>query len=302
MEIIANTLDFELHIPTAVAIGKFDGLHIGHRRLLEEILAKKQQGMAACVFTFDPSPGAFFGLTDGRELTTREEKRALLQELGVDILVEFPLNERTAATPPREFIREILVRRMYTAWVAAGEDVSFGRGGAGNAQLLKELSQEGGYGVTVIEKIRLEGREVSSTGVRSCVEAGRMPQAERLLGMPYTFLGRVERGRALGRELGMPTVNLVPPPSKLLPPRGVYRSRVMLGGRSYRAVSNVGCRPTVVEDSGAVVESYLYEFDREAYGEEAAVGLLEFLRPERRFENLEALRAQLERDKAAAWG
>ena len=135
MEIIAGTTDFYLEKDTAVAIGKFDGVHLGHRRLLEEILNKKKNGLAACVFTFDPTPAVLFGLSDGKELTTREEKRRLFEHLGIDILIEFPLTKETAATEPERFVTEILAKQMNTRFVAAGEDLSFGKNGAGNAEL-----------------------------------------------------------------------------------------------------------------------------------------------------------------------
>ena len=149
MEIIANTLDFYLNKETAAAIGKFDGIHIGHRRLLDEILSRKKDGLAACVFTFDPAPAVFFGGSDGRELTTKEEKRFLFERMGVDILVEFPLNRETAAMAPETFVSEVLVRRMNVSFLAAGKDLSFGAQGAGNAELLRQMGLKLGFGVGI---------------------------------------------------------------------------------------------------------------------------------------------------------
>ena len=134
LEIIANTTDFEINRETAVAIGKFDGVHLGHRRLLQEVLEQKKKGLAACVFTFDPTPAVLFGLSDGKELTTREEKRRLFEHMGVDILIEFPLNMETAAISPESFVEDILAGQMNTRFVAAGADLSFGSRGAGNLQ------------------------------------------------------------------------------------------------------------------------------------------------------------------------
>lgn len=296
MEIITATLDFELNKETAVAIGKFDGLHLGHRRLLQEILAKKEEGLAACVFTFDPSPAVFFGLSDGKELTTKEEKRRLLERMGVDILVEFPMTKESAATDPQAFIEEILVKKLHVRYVAAGVDVSFGARGAGNAELLQKFAKVHHYQVKTIEKVRLEDAEISSTLVRSQVEAGNMPYVEALLGMPYTIVGSVQHGKALGRKLGMPTVNLLPEKNKLLPPKGVYFSEVLYKGKKYAAISNVGCKPTVSQEEVLGVESYLYDFEEEIYGEDIEVGLLAFKRPEMRFEGVDALREQMQRD------
>lgn len=302
MEIIADTVDFYIEKKTAAALGKFDGLHIGHRRLLEEILSRREKGLAACVFTFDPPAAAFFGLSDGKELTTREEKRLLFERMGVDILIEFPLNRETAGMAPEVFAAEILAFRMNTCFLAAGTDLSFGAGGAGNAALLRRLGPQLGFDISIIDKICMEGREVSSTLVRAEVEKGQMESAARLLGTPYMIMGRVAGGKRLGRTMGFPTVNLVPPDNKLLPPNGVYFSDVRVRGRLYHAVTNVGYKPTVTNERRLGVESYLYDFDEEIYGEPIEVSLHSFHRPEKRFDSIQALRGQLQRDIAAGAG
>lgn len=301
LEIIAGTTDFYLERETAAAIGKFDGIHIGHRRLLEEILARKKDGLAACVFTFDPPPAVLFGTSDGKELTTREEKRLILERLGVDILIEFPLTPETAAMEPEVFAREVLAQRMQVRFLAAGSDLSFGSRGKGDAALLQRLAPELGFTLEVIDKVCVEGRQVSSTCVREQVEIGNMELAGQFLGTPYMLAGQVVTGNRLGRTLGFPTVNVLPGENKLLPPRGVYFSQVHCHGKLYRAISNVGYKPTVTEDRVMGVESYLYDFDQDAYGEPVEVYFLAFRRPERQFENVEALKAQLQEDiKAGA--
>ncbi len=299
MEIITDTTQFKLNRDTAVALGKFDGIHIGHKRLLEEILSRREKGLTACVFTFDPSPAVFFGGNDGKELTTREEKRLLFERLGVEILIEFPLNRETAATPPERFARQILAEQMKVRFLAAGSDLSFGARGAGNAALLRRLGPELGFEVTTVDKVCLEGREVSSTLVREQVEKGNMETAGRMLGMSYTVTGKVVRGKRIGHTLGFPTVNLLPPDNKLLPPNGVYFSRVRIGERRYRAVSNVGYKPTVTADRVMGVESFLYDFEENVYGAYIEVSLDVFHRPERRFESMEALKTQIREDIAA---
>jgi len=307
LEIIANTTQFYLKRDTAAAIGKFDGIHIGHRRLLEEILSRKKNGLAACVFTFDPSPAVFFVSSRGQEggnviiqtLNTREEKRLLFERMGVDILIEFPLNKETAAMSPTAFAEDILAGRMNIRFLAAGRDVSFGAKGAGNAVLLQELGPKLGFEFMTIDKVCMEGQEVSSTLVRSRVEQGRMEEVTHLLGMPYLIAGRVEKGNAIGRTIGFPTINICPDAGKLLPPNGVYFSQVRHRGKRYNAISNIGCKPTV-SDSGVIgVESYLYDFDEEIYGEDTEIYLCAFHRPERRFESLEMLQRQLQEDLAA---
>lgn len=296
MEIIANTTEFQLNTRTAAAIGKFDGVHLGHRRLLEEILAQKEKGFKACVFTFDPAPAVLFGASDGRELTTREEKRSIFAQMGVDILIEFPLTPLTAAISPKDFVLDILLQRMQTEFLAAGTDLSFGSKGAGDAALLREMASEYGFTFRTIDKICVEGIEVGSTYIRRLIEAGEMERASRMLGMPYCIEGKVVHGRRIGRTLGFPTVNLAPLPNKLLPPGGVYSSEVRVGNRRYRSITNIGCKPTVTEEKIVGVESYLYDFSEEIYEEEITVFLHEFMRPEMKFDSLEALKAQLARD------
>lgn len=302
LEIITNATDFKLENDTAVAMGKFDGVHMGHRRLLEEILARKAKGLAACVFTFDPAPAVLFGQSDGRELTTREEKRVLFRRIGVDILIEFPLDRQSAAILPEEFAREVLARRMNVRFLAAGTDLSFGAGGRGNAGLLQKMAPECGFTVKTIPKVLYKGQEISSTGVRSRIEEGDMEVAEQMLGMPYTIMGKVTHGKKLGRTLGMPTVNLIPPAGKLMPPNGVYFSVVTVRGKRFRAISNIGCKPTVTDERLLGVESYLYDFDEDVYGEEIEVGLLKFRRKEKRFSGVGELKAAMMEDISAGRG
>lgn len=298
MEIITDIFHTKLDSRTAVAMGKFDGLHRGHSRLLQEILQKKEEGFKACVFTFDPSPAVFFGFSDGKELMTKAEKQKFLESMGVDILVEYPMTKESASVEPEKFVREILSEGLNMAFVAAGTDVSFGNKGAGNAQLLQSLSEELNYQMKTIDKITLDGVEISSSLVRKAVEAGDMPYVEKLLGKPYMVTGTVQHGRALGRKLGMPTVNLLPPKEKLLPPKGVYYSRVLYKGQEYFAISNIGYKPTVSTEAVLGIETYLYDFEEVIYDEYIEVQLLEFKRPEMCFHNVDELKAQMERDIA----
>lgn len=298
MKIICDTTEFQIEQKSAIAIGKFDGIHKGHIELLSHIIRMKEQGMAAVVFTFHPSAAAFFGQSKGAELTTRYEKRQLFKDMGIDILVEFPLNKETAAILPTEFIEKILVDQMHAGYIAAGEDLSFGYKGLGNRELLIEMSEKYGYQVQIINKVYYKNREISSTYVREEVETGDMEVSARLLGRYYSFEGQVKRGSRLGRRLGMPTLNLYPDEEKLLPPKGVYYSRVLYEGCTYPGITNIGCKPTVNHENTISVETYLYDFDKDMYGEKIVTELLQFKRPEQRFKGVEELKVQMERDIA----
>lgn len=295
MQIIENTTEFRLSGPSAVAIGKFDGVHLGHRELICKITEQKTENRLATVFTFDTSAAAFFG-TEEKELTTIAEKRRIFEEMGVDILIEFPLNRETAATEPEEFVRRYLAAQMHTAYLCAGDDLSFGKGGAGNYDLLKKYAGVYGYRAEMIDKVKIDGEAVSSTRVREAVRKGQMDAAARMLGTPYSVCGVVECGKQLGRTIGMPTANLMPEQSKLLPPSGVYYSKVLIEGRMCRGITNVGCKPTVNDGHAVGVETYLYDFSGDLYGRDIIVYLLAFRRPEIKFDNVAQLKKQMEAD------
>jgi len=296
LKIIADTTQFIVEKETAVAIGKFDGVHIGHRKLLQEILEQKKKGLAACVFTFDPPPAVLFGSSDGKELTTKEEKRALFERMGVDILIEFPLTHETAAISPMDFAGRIVAHQMNARFVAAGKDLSFGAKGAGNAELLIAVGKEKGFRVKTIEKVCVDGIEVNSTHIRELLKKGDIQAVNQFLGTPYRVKGTVVHGNRIGRTIGFPTVNLLPAENKLLPPNGVYRSEVLVKGKRYRALSNIGYKPTVTTERVLGVETYLYDFEEEIYDQTIEVCFHEYKRPEQQFESLEALKEQLKRD------
>ena len=299
MYIIENDTSFQLNTPSAIAIGKFDGIHRGHKALLQMILEKKSQGMKAVVFTFEPSPMELFTGQIQPELTTREEKRVLFKNMGIDILIEYPMTKESAAITPENFVREILCKQMCAGFIAAGYDVSFGDKGKGNAELLKELSTSCGYELEIIDKIRdAEGKEISSTYVREQIAQGKMEKVERLLGEAYSITGQVKHGKKLGRTLGMPTVNLIPSGKKLLPPNGVYFSEVLYDDKVYKSITNIGYKPTVNEEKVLGAETYLYDFAQDIYGKEITVKLFSFKRPEMKFESIEELKAQMAKDIA----
>ena len=296
MKIITELDKLNIREKTAVAIGKFDGIHVGHKELLSRILEKKKDGLKATVFTFDPSPEEFFVGHSVPQLFTREEKLKAFQELGVDILVMFPLNDATAATDPEEFVRRILVDELNAGFIAAGSDVSFGNKGKGDSKLLERLGKELSYELCIIDKVKVDGEEVSSTRVRNAVSDGDMDLTERLLGTKYSISGIVEHGNHLGHTIGVPTVNILPPSMKLLPPYGVYSSTVKIGKNEFKGMTNVGRKPTVSDKEKVGVETYIYDFDRDVYGEYIEVVLHSFVRPEIKFENMEQLKLQIQQD------
>ncbi|MFI3213688.1 MAG: bifunctional riboflavin kinase/FAD synthetase [Eubacteriales bacterium] len=296
MHIIKGTTRFQLEQNTAVVIGKFDGMHIGHQALFEEIKKYKECGLATAVFTFDPPPEVLFGQRSLQELMTGEEKRHYFEEIGIDFLIEYPLNFETAAILPEEFIERILVNQMKMKHIAAGSDLSFGHKGLGNCELLEKFTETFKYTVKIIDKVSIGDTIVSSSLVRNKVDMGEMEQVTRLLGRPYEIMGIVQHGKKLGRTMGMPTANVLPANNKLLPPNGVYYSRVKVGNKEYKGITNIGINPTVEEKIQKSVETYLYDFDGDLYHQTIFIELLSFKRKEQKFHSLEELSVQIKRD------
>lgn len=247
MEYITETTDFQIEEPAVVTIGKFDGRHRGHQKLLKQMLeVKAERGLKTAVFTFDMTPGS---LVEGKKqtvITTNLERRNNLERIGIDYLVEYPFTKETARMAPEDFVRDILVSRMHARVIVVGTDCSFGYKGAGNADRLEEWKAKYGYELIVIHKEQDDNRDISSTYVREELDAGNIEKANELLGEPYAIHGTVVHGNHIGGSvLGFPTANILPPPEKHLPTFGVYVSKVYVEGTYYGGVTNIGRKPTV---------------------------------------------------------
>ncbi|MBO5565417.1 MAG: bifunctional riboflavin kinase/FAD synthetase [Lachnospiraceae bacterium] len=302
MQIITGTDEFYIEGGTAVGIGKFDGVHLGHQTLMDALRRYKEEkdpSLKTAVFTFDPTPEFYFSGGKARCVTTREEKREILSDLGIDVLVEYPFREDTAGVLPEDFLKNYVVKMLQARFVAAGEDLSFGYRGLGDFSLLDAFGKEYGYETKRIEKLKMDGEIISSTRIREAVEQGEMEKACAMLGRPYAFLGRIMHGQHLGTSLGTPTINMYPAADKCLPPFGVYYSRAKVGEKVYAGLTNVGVRPTVTageKEAAVSVETFLFDCQDDLYDLQADVQLLSFKRPEQRFANEEELAKAIRRD------
>lgn len=303
MQIIQDLELFTIEGTGAVAIGKFDGIHVGHQALLKKILDKKQDGMQAVVFTFSPSPEEFFRGVELPVIDTIEEKRENFRRMGIDLLIEYPLTKESAAISPEDFMQKILWEKLHAGYVVSGTDLSFGDKGRGNAQMLSSFAKEHSFIYEEIEKVCIdveEGeQEVSSTAVREAVVRGDMDLVMKMLGRAYRIGGEVVHGKALGRTIQVPTVNIIPQKQKLLPPKGVYATVSYFDGRQILGVTNIGCKPTVSDEERIGVETHLFDFDEEIYGEYIVTWLLHYIRPEMKFDSLKALVDQLKQDEVS---
>jgi riboflavin kinase/FMN adenylyltransferase len=275
--------------PFAVCIGKFDGLHIGHRLILDTLLEDaRRRGLVSVVYSFEPYNGA-------PRLTTREEKQALFGALGIDRLIVAELTAEFMAMSAERFIERLAACGELRA-VAVGRDFRFGRGAAGDVALLKRLGAGMGFAVHAVEPVTLGGAPVSSTAIRDAVAAGGVGPASLMLGREYALTGEVVRGRELARRLGYNTANMLPPPGKVMPANGVYAAYADVDGRAWPAMTNIGVKPTV-NGSELLIESHLLGFEGELYGQTLTVRLVKRIRDEIKFENVDKLAEQLKKDR-----
>lgn len=278
-------------VQSAVTIGKFDGIHIGHRKLLDRISDCRKDGLTPVVVAL---------VMDGRHIYTAHEIRPLFEENGVEVLVEYGFDDRMRSMSPEQFVKEILAERLNARFVCVGDDFRFGRNREGDTLELKRLGMKYGIDTDIVERERVDGSIVSSTRIRSMLDEGDVSGVSRLLGRYYFVSGAVIHGRKLGRTLGFPTVNLDVPEDKYIPLNGVYASYVTHGDRRYAAVTNIGVKPTVEGQNKTGVETYIFDFDSQIYGEDIKVELVDFLRKETKFDSLDVLKGQIEADKDRA--
>jgi len=291
-----NNIENGVSIKGAIAIGKFDGIHIGHQALLDCIINKKKDNMQAIVFTFSPSPEEFFRGQILPAIDTVDEKRENFEKMGVDILIEYPLTKESAAISPQDFMQKILFEKLHAGYVVSGKDLSFGNKGLGNSKMLADYAKEHNFEYEMIDKVCIDNQEISSTAVRNAISNGDMVLAGKMLGREYQISGEIVHGRALGRTMQMPTINIVPSKHKLLPPSGVYATITMLDDRQIMGVTNIGYKPTVSNEMKIGVETHLFDFDEDVYGKNVIVKILHFIRPEMQFADIDHLARQIETD------
>lgn len=296
MEYIKGTTEFHIDGESVVTLGKFDGIHRGHNKLLKKVKELAGTNYKTVIFTFAVHPTAYLKGDKPKTLMTNKEKYQYLSKGGYDYLIECPFVEEIASMEPEDFVEEVLIKQLHAAHVVVGTDFHFGYKRRGNTDILKKYERYGCFKVHIEEKERYEGRDISSTLVRSEVEMGRMEEVTALLGHPFTIVGEVKHGRKLGRTIGIPTTNIMPPDNKILPPYGVYFTRTIIEGISYKGITNIGCKPTIADELKRGVETFLFDYSGDLYGRELVVELYKYHRPEKKFKDIEALRLQMEKD------
>ncbi|MBO5153619.1 MAG: bifunctional riboflavin kinase/FAD synthetase [Eubacterium sp.] len=290
---------FHIDEPTALTIGKFDGLHRGHEELLSHLLEKQNEDLKSVVFTFDIPPKK---LTEGdgqRLLSTNSEKQVLFAERGIDYLVLCPFTPEVMCMEPEDFV-DWIVTNLNVKRIVVGEDCCFGHNRRGDHKLLAQLAGRYGYELKVVRKLKFEGRDISSTYIREEIKKGNMEIATQMLGHPYSIDGTVETGNQIGRTIGIPTANIEAEPVKLLPPFGVYAATIDIHGERYYGIANIGRKPTIKPKEGdrnpIGVEMHILNFHEDIYREPVRISFYVYERPEIKFDSISDLKAQIKKD------
>ena len=284
-----------------VALGNFDGVHLGHQAVVGRAVARaRAEGRPALVATFDPHPVRYFRPdAPWFRLTTLDQRARLFAQAGADAMVVFRFDAALAALSAEDFIADRLERALQVAGVVTGAEFTFGHGKRGNVAMLRAAGARGGYAVDTVGPVMLDGAPVSSTRIREALRAGDMRGAARLLTRPFAIRGTVQHGDKLGRTIGYPTAN-VDMGDYLRPAYGIYAVRGYLpDGRVVPGAANLGVRPTF-EPPKELLEPYFFDFSGDLYGQEIEVALIDYLRPEAKFSNIDELIAQMDRDCARA--
>ena len=302
MREITDITTFTTQQPTVLTIGTFDGVHLGHQKIVERVVTTaRQEGLLATVFTFFPHPRMVVQHDKGLKLIhTLEEKKQLLQQLGVDLLVVQPFNEAFAQLSAEEFVSTILVQRLNVKKVIIGYDHRFGRNRTANIDDMRLFGEKYGFAVEEISVQEVDEVSVSSTKIREALNKGDVTTAEHYLGTPYSLTGRVVHGLKLGRTLGYPTANIqVTEDYKLIPKDGVYAVYSYIGSRKIYGMMSIGKNPTI-EGKGASIEVYFFDFNGNLYDQKLTIEFVQYLREEQKFATIDLLKKQLQDDETAA--
>ena len=302
MREITDITTFTSEKPTVITIGTFDGVHLGHQKIIKRVVeTAHKNGLLATVFTFFPHPRMIVQHDQQLKLIhTLAEKKQILQSLGVDLLIVQPFNEVFANLSAEAFVSELLVKHLRVQKVIIGYDHHFGKNRTANIDNMRLFGEQYGFSVEEIPVQEVDEVSVSSTKIRQALNEGRVEVAEHYLGVPYSFIGKVVHGLKLGRTIGFPTANLqVEASYKLIPKDGVYVVYSLIEGRKVYGMMSIGKNPTI-QGKGASIEVYFFDFNQDLYGQDLTIYFVKYLREERKFSSVSLLKKQIQDDETAA--
>lgn len=296
MEII-NVKDYnEIRFKTAIALGNFDGLHMGHQSLILNMILKSQElGIKPSVLLFENHTKKTLEGKGPKLLTPLEQKYSILEKLGVEIIYTMVFNEQIMKLTSEEFVKEILVDKLNIQAVIIGTDYRFGHKASGDAKRLTELGNKFGFLVNIVDPVYIDSNKVSSTSIRELLSSGDLDKAKLLLGREYSILGKVVTGKKIGNSIGYPTANIELLYNSIIPKRGVYSTKTIVDGKTYLSATSVGFNPTFNEDS-LKIESHILDFNGDLYGKVIEIVFVKYLREELKFKSIEDLKNQIDKD------
>ncbi|MBS1796835.1 MAG: bifunctional riboflavin kinase/FAD synthetase [Acidobacteria bacterium] len=301
MKIFHGTDNADIARGTVLTLGVFDGLHLGHQRIMKTVVESAAVNEAVpTVITFDPHPRAVLHPDNAPPLLqTLDQRLANFEYLGIEQAIVIRFDREFASIDAETFLRDIIHERLQAREVYLGKGFAFGRNRSGNIALLKEMSRRLGFFADEVGEVRLRGRRISSSAIRHLLAEGRVNLARRMLGRPYGVEGQIVHGLERGRTIGFPTANLHPQ-NRVIPKFGVYATAALIDGKWRRSITNVGIRPTFDDGQTPSIETFVFDFDGDLYGDVLRVRFLHRLRDERKFNGIDELRAQISRDTRRA--
>jgi len=301
MKIFHGTENANIQKPNVLTLGVYDGLHLGHQRIMQTVVERANKVEAhATAITFDPHPRAVLHPESAPPLLqTLDQRLANFEVLGIEQAIVIPFDKEFASHPAEDFLYEIVHDRLHAKEVYLGKGFAFGKGRGGNIDLLRRMSAELGFFADEVPEVTLRGQRISSSKIRHLLAEGRTNLARRMLGRPYGVEGVIIRGNRRGHTIGFPTANLKPH-NRVIPKFGVYATATLVDGAWRRSVTNIGVRPTFENDAEPSIETFIFDFDGDLYGDVLRVRFLHRIRDERKFNGIEELKAQIQKDSARA--
>ncbi|MGN1133037.1 MAG: bifunctional riboflavin kinase/FAD synthetase [Oscillospiraceae bacterium] len=280
---------------TAVALGIFDGVHLGHQKVIKQAVEYSEKDIKPAVFTFNTDSVDYKGSGRLEMLLTNKDKLEKLSEMGIEYVYspEFSMLKDMSA---EDFVRKVLKEKLNACCAVCGDDFRFGKNASADVKLLKKIGRKYGIEVFAVDKLSVDHKFISSTEIRKYIKEGKISKANRMLGYNYGYNLTVEHGYERGRTWNFPTINQTIPENLVLPKFGVYCSKAIIDGREYMGVTNIGVKPTVEVDTKPLAETYIIDYEGDLYGQKIKLELCEFVRPERKFDSFEELRAEIQRN------
>ena len=292
---VSNDISFSHNNACVVALGCFDGVHLGHVSVINTAIQKaKDMGLSSCVWSFAEPPKKFYSPQPVSVITDSKVKEELISDLGVDIYLSIPFNKNIASISPEDFFYGILIDKLKASVLVCGADFTFGKGGKGNINTLRSLCENNSVELISVPSVSVDSHPVSSSAIRTHLTDGNIDMASALLGRPYSIKTKVTKGKQLGKTLGFPTINQTVDKGICLPANGVYLTKVILD-KPYHAITNIGTQPTVGGES-IICETHIFDYVGDLYGQEVEVQFLKFIRKINKFSSIDELKSQIARD------